>query len=169
MADEQVTNVATPGNVVLTLGDNQGTIRDLATFDPATGVTSVANHRIFDSLGNLKSQTNAAVDCLFGLAGMPFDKASGTYRSYTRPYDPVTGRFLGKDWIDLNGGDTNEYRYCGNSPTNATDPTGRAIWFGWGTGFYIITNAGIEYQGTSAEEFWPPSKASTTQVRRSNR
>ena len=124
LADEQVVNPQTPGNVVWPLADNLGTVRDLAVNDPQTGVTSVANHRVFDSFGNLKSQTNAAVDCLFGFTGLPFDKASETYRTRTRPYDPSTGRWLQPDWITFRGGDANLYRYCGNSPTNATDPSG---------------------------------------------
>ena len=77
-ADEQVTSPQTPGNVVWTLTDNLGTVRDLAVYNAQTGVTTVANHRVYDSFGNLTSQTNAAVDCLFGFAGLPFDTASGT-------------------------------------------------------------------------------------------
>jgi hypothetical protein len=48
MADEQT------DKVVWTLGDNQGTVRDLAVMD--SGVTSVVNHRVYDSFGNLVSQ-----------------------------------------------------------------------------------------------------------------
>ena len=64
------------------------------------------------------------MDCLFGFTGLPFDKGSGTYRNATRPYDPATGRWLGEDWIGFDGGDANLNRYCGNSPTNTTDPSG---------------------------------------------
>jgi hypothetical protein len=32
--------------------------------------------------------------------------------------------FSARDALGYRGGDTNLYRYCGNSPTNATDPTG---------------------------------------------
>jgi RHS repeat-associated protein len=125
LADEQVTNgLNQAGNVVWTLTDNEGTVRDLATYDAQTGVTTVANHRVYDSFGNLTSQTNAAVDCIFGFTGLPYDKASGLDMSQTRPYDSLTGRWLGQDSDGLNGGDTNLYRYCGNSPTNETDPTG---------------------------------------------
>jgi RHS repeat-associated protein len=125
LADEQVTDPQVPGNVVLPLTDNLGTPRDLAVYNAQTSITTVANHRVFDSYGNLKSQTNAAVDCLFGFTGVAFDKASGTYRSQTRPYDPVAGRWTCRDWIGFKGRDANRYRYCGCSPTNATDPTGR--------------------------------------------
>lgn len=113
------------------LGDQLGTVRDLAICDAATGVTSVANHRDFDSFGNLKAQANAAVDCLIGFTGLPFDAGSGTYRTPTRPYDPATGRWLQPDWIDVAGRDTNLYRYCANSPTNATDPSGLEKKQGW--------------------------------------
>ncbi|MFV0446150.1 MAG: RHS repeat-associated core domain-containing protein, partial [Planctomycetaceae bacterium] len=41
-----------------------------------------------------------------------------------RFYDPSTGRFLSQDPLSFAAGDTNLYRYVGNSPTNATDPTG---------------------------------------------
>ncbi|MCE9544490.1 MAG: hypothetical protein K8T25_03055 [Planctomycetia bacterium] len=36
------------------------------------------------------------------------------------------GRFLQEDPIGLAGGDANFYRYCGNGPTDATDPDGLA-------------------------------------------
>ncbi len=124
LADEQVTSTQTAGNVVWPLADHLGTVRDLAFRDPQTGVTTVANHRVFDSFGNLKSETNAAVDCLFGFTGLPLDEGSGTYRTATRPYDPRTGRWLQPDWIGFNGQDANLYRYCGNSPTDRKDPTG---------------------------------------------
>ena len=38
--------------------------------------------------------------------------------------DPQARRWASKDPIDLMAGDTNPGRYAGNSPTNATDPTG---------------------------------------------
>jgi uncharacterized protein RhaS with RHS repeats len=41
-------------------------------------------------------------------------------------YDPTVGRFITLDPIGFEGPDANTYRYVGNSPTNATDPTGLA-------------------------------------------
>ena len=39
-------------------------------------------------------------------------------------YDPTVGRFLSEDPLGFLGDDPNLSRYVGNSPTNATDPTG---------------------------------------------
>ncbi|GEM_PF-3624061 len=39
-------------------------------------------------------------------------------------YDPSPARFLSKDPLGFDAGDTNLYRYVGNSPQNYTDPSG---------------------------------------------
>src|SRR5262245_14130258 len=39
-------------------------------------------------------------------------------------YDPTVARFTTEDPLDFDAGDPNLYRYVGNSPTNATDPSG---------------------------------------------
>ena len=132
MADEQLSplpsaegyDVSQPGTVVLALGDHLGTIRDLAIHDDDVGVTTVANHRVYDSFGNLHSQTNAAVDCLFGFTGRPLDRISGLQNNLNRWYDAEVGRWMSKDPIGFEGHDANTYRYVGNSLTNATDPSG---------------------------------------------
>jgi RHS repeat-associated protein len=118
-------NLTQPGTVVWPLTDNLGTVRDLAAYNAATGQTSVASHRVYDSFGNLKSQTNAAVDCLFGFTGEPLDPAgTGLQNNGQRWYEAGTGGWLSQDPTGLSAGDTNLYRYCGNSPGDATDPTG---------------------------------------------
>jgi RHS repeat-associated protein len=120
MADENVTT----GNVVWPLANQQGTINDLAVCNSQTGITSVANHRVFDTFGNLKSQTNAAVDCLFGFTGRPTDTASGLQNNLNRWTDPRTADWMSQDPDGFTAGDTNTYRCCGNSPTNGVDPSG---------------------------------------------
>ena len=42
-------------------------------------------------------------------------------------YDPTVGRFLQEDPTGFTAGDANLNRYCGNSPTNASDPCGTAV------------------------------------------
>jgi hypothetical protein len=39
-------------------------------------------------------------------------------------FDPSIGRWTSEDPILFEGGDTDLYRYCHNSPTNFTDPSG---------------------------------------------
>ncbi|HVT29148.1 MAG TPA: RHS repeat-associated core domain-containing protein [Lacipirellulaceae bacterium] len=63
-------------------------------------------------------------DEAFGYTGRWFDTATGLQNNLNRWYDPQTGRFLSEDPTGFAGGDANLYRYAGNSPTNATDPTG---------------------------------------------
>jgi RHS repeat-associated protein len=147
LADEHVSDLQTPGDVVWPLADHLGTVRDLATYDSGTDTTTIANHRVYDSYGNMKSETSAAVDCLFGFTGRQFDKQTGLQNNLNRWYDVKVGRWASKDPISYIAGDANLYRYIGNSPTNAIDPTGLAHGFGYGTGFYIKTSNGIEYSG----------------------
>ena len=124
MSDEQTAT----GQVVWTLGDNQGTIKDLAVID--SGVTSVVNHRTFDSFGNLTSAINpltnqaATVDCLFGYTGRAKDSVTGLQNNGERWYDARVAGWLTQDPIGFRSGTTNLYVYCGNNPTSLLDPTG---------------------------------------------
>ena len=51
------------------------------------------------------------------------DPATGLQLNGKRWYDPGAGTWLSEDPSGL-GPDVNPYRYCGNSPTNGTDPSG---------------------------------------------
>ena len=130
LSDEQVTSVSEPGTVVLPLTDNLGTVRDLAICDLTSGTTTVVNHLDYNSFGQLLSQTNpatgnaAAVDCLFGFTGRAFDTNTGLQNNLNRWYDASVGRWISPDPTGFAAGDTNTYRYVGNSPANATDPRG---------------------------------------------
>ena len=131
MADEQ-TSGATSTGTLWALTDNENTVRDLAAFQAGSqggnGATTVVNHRVFSAYGELLSQTNSAVDCLFGYTGRPSSTlaVSGTtvvviQQSGFRWYDPATGGWLSEDHV-WDG--VNLYRYCGDGPANAVDPSG---------------------------------------------
>jgi RHS repeat-associated protein len=107
------------GNILWTLADNLGTVRDLVN---SGGV--VQNHRKYDSFGNITSQSNAGITTRFGYTGREFDPDTGLYFYRSRYYDPVVGRFISEDLIGFAGGDTNLYRYVFNSSVNFTDPLG---------------------------------------------
>ena len=52
-----------------------------------------------------------------------------------RWYDSTVGRWLSQDPSGFVAGDANLYRYVGNSPTSATDPSGLGLvdWLDWGS------------------------------------
>ncbi len=67
---------------------------------------------------------DSSVDFRFGYTGREFDQETGLYYYRSRYYDATVGRFVSEDSIGFAGGDSNLYRYVGNSSTNAIDPTG---------------------------------------------
>ncbi|MEX2316721.1 MAG: RHS repeat-associated core domain-containing protein [Pirellulales bacterium] len=134
--------------VLWQLADHQGTIRDVVD---STG--TLRKHVDYDSFGKVTGEsfyskagapvaaTHAeAVDQLFSYTGQEWDSHTKLVNYNARWYDPNTGRFLSEDPSGLDGGDANFYRYVGNSPLNATDPSG--LWiskptdniFGFGQG-----------------------------------
>jgi len=131
LADEQIPAtaqgeggaIAEPGNVVWALSDQLGTVRDLAQLDTATGLTQVVNHRAYDSFGQLTSDTNAAVDCLFGFTGRALEESIGLQNNTNRWCDAKTGRWVSEDPSGLSGG-VNLRRYLRNEPGFAIDPSG---------------------------------------------
>lgn len=68
----------------------------------------------------------------FGFASGLYDHQTSLVRFGARDYDPETGRWLSKDPILFNGGDTNLYGYVLNDPINFIDPSG--LLFGWNAG-----------------------------------
>jgi len=109
-----------PGNgTAWYLTDRLGTVRDIVD---ASGL--LINTITYDSFGNVLLQTDAAAGDRYLFTGREFDAETGLYYYRARYYDPATGRFISQDPIGFDAGDANLYRYVGNAPTNATDPTG---------------------------------------------
>src|SRR5262249_36575630 len=102
------------------LGDRLGTVRYVANT-----AGTVLDHVVYDSFGNIVTETNASNGDRFKFAGMEYDSAVGRYYDRARAYDPGPGRFLTQDPVGFAAGDTNLYRYVGNEPTQAIDPTGK--------------------------------------------
>ena len=117
-ADESI------GEVLWGLADNQGTVRDIANYDPTGDTAWVDNHRQFDAFGNITSETNASVEFRYAYTGRYFDEDTGLQNNRARWYDPVVGRWISEDPIGFEAGDANISRYVGNNSINAVDPDG---------------------------------------------
>jgi RHS repeat-associated protein len=63
-----------------------GSVRDVVD---GNGV--VVNHLVYDSFGNIESESNGAVDFRFGYTGREFDSESGQYCYRARYYDAGVG------------------------------------------------------------------------------
>ncbi|MCI0361774.1 MAG: hypothetical protein L0211_25085, partial [Planctomycetaceae bacterium] len=124
LADEAVTVLTSAGTMLWPFGDHLGTLRDLATYNTSTDDTAVASHRRYDSYGKLISETNAAVDEIFGFTGRALDESTGLQNNLNRWYDTTVGRWLTEDPIGFRGDQGNLSRYGENSPDQHTDPVG---------------------------------------------
>jgi RHS repeat-associated protein len=82
----------------------------------------------YDAFGNIVAQLNPLVD-----NPLLFTSRSSTPRRAVlqppRYLDPTTGRWTTPDPLGFAAGDANLYRYVGNTPTLATDPSGNIAWF----------------------------------------
>ena len=123
LADETVDNGG-PEDILWPLTDWQGSVRHLATYDASTDVTTVANEKFYDAYGNVTSESNSAVDTIFGYTGRFLDDDTGLQWNLNRWYDPEVGRWVSEDPIGFAAGDPNLYRYTGNSPAVFVDPSG---------------------------------------------
>ncbi len=124
LADEQVTSLGSGGNVLWALSDHLGTIRDIADFDESTGITAIANHRKYNAFGALISETNSAVDLIYGFTGKQLDEATYLQHNLNRWYDSALGQWLSEDPIGFDAGDENLRRYVSNSSMKLRDLDG---------------------------------------------
>ena len=78
----------------------------------------------YDSFGKILLETNPAAGDRFKFTGREYDAETGIDYYRARYYDPSSGRFISQYPFGFAGHDANLYRYVGNSPLNATDPSG---------------------------------------------
>ena len=153
------------------LPDHQGTIRDYIARENAQVDSKLFRTVNYNAVGwhagseiwdaNISTDfTNALGGFTYGNAGQKFDAESGLQYSRARYYDGFTTEFISQDPISFAGGDTNLYRRVGNSPANATDPSGEivvsgtlltaaAIYVGW-QALFAAGETGIEAAATHA-------------------
>lgn len=121
--DQVLADERAAGPVYWTLGDQQGSVRDIAD---STG--ALRNHLVYDAFGKILSESNPDISHRFAFTGREFDSATGLYYYRARYYDAPLGLFLSEDPRGFNAGPANFYTYVGNSPLNATDPLGEEAW-----------------------------------------
>ncbi|MCE9567003.1 MAG: hypothetical protein K8U57_33795, partial [Planctomycetes bacterium] len=117
-ANEQIARQTAGGVVNWYLTDNQGSVRKVIDNSGSVQATST-----FDAYGNLVA---GSLTDRFGFQGMEFDTVTSDYFDRARVYDPSIGRFLGED-VKFPGTGSNAFEYAGNAPTNASDPSGQAV------------------------------------------
>jgi RHS repeat-associated protein len=86
----------------------------------------IQDHIDYDGYGNATHTTITVAD-QFGYAGGLYSYDTKMEQFGARWYDAATGRWVSQDPSVFGGGDTNLQRYCGNGPTNATDPSGLKV------------------------------------------
>ena len=119
VVDELLARTSSSGTTAWYLPDNLGAMRDIISIAGA-----VQDHVVYDSFGNIVTETNATNGDRFKYAGMQYDPTTGGCYDHARNYAPTIGAFTSQDPIAFSAGDTNLHRYVTNSPTNHTDPTG---------------------------------------------
>jgi RHS repeat-associated protein len=116
---DQILADETQTSVNWALVDNQGTVRDVVDSQG-----QVLNHLIYDSYGQVTSETNSTVEFRYGYTGRERDEETGLNYYRARYYDATTGGFLSEDPMSFAAGDYNLSRYVFGSPTNWNDPSG---------------------------------------------
>jgi len=117
---------STETNTYLAITDHLGTVHALADENGAV----VESYR-FDAWGNVlgvldgtgQPLSETSVGNRFLFQGREYSWATGLYNFRARWYDPITGRWLSKDPIGINGG-LNQYVAFGNNPVRFRDPLG---------------------------------------------
>lgn len=78
----------------------------------------------YDAFGGIVSESDASEGDRYKYTGREWESVTGLYHYRARGYDPESKTFLQEDMLGLSAGDTNEYRYSFNQPTNLRDPSG---------------------------------------------
>ena len=119
---ELLARVAGGGTVAWMLIDRMGSVRQVVD-----GTGAVIDTITYDGYGNVTAESNATNGGSYKPFGYRMDSETGWLRpdpSRERYYASATGRWMQGDSAKFQAGDCNLYRYVGNDPTNATDPSG---------------------------------------------
>jgi RHS repeat-associated protein len=79
---------------------------------------------VYDSYGNMRSDTGSVQADYVSYTAREAERALGIYYYRARYYDPLTGRFITPDPLELADPDINLYRFVRNNPISFIDPLG---------------------------------------------
>ena len=85
---------------------------------------NIVKEIIYDTYGNILSETNPSFTVAFGFGGGLRDRDTNLVHFGYREYEPYTGKWTAKDPIDFGGGDSNLYGYVLGDPVGFVDPEG---------------------------------------------
>ena len=159
--DELFARIGTGEDPQWFLTDRLGSVRQIVN---AAG--TVLDEISYDSFGGILNESNPAQGDRFKFTGREYCPELGLYYYRARWYDPAVGRFISQDIIGFQAGDPNLYRYVGNAPGDARDPTGLVDWwnpFSWGKDewnsfggsfrdSYESTTSGLAYIGSGDQQ-----------------
>ena len=94
--DEILARTSSGGTTAWYLTDKDGSVRDIVSTSGG-----VLDHIVYDSYGNVVTETNVSNGDRFKFDGMQYDSATGLYFDNARYYDPSGGRFVSQDPRDL--------------------------------------------------------------------
>ena len=97
-----------------------------ARCDIVSSAGTELDHIVYDSFGNILSETHSNNGDRFKFAGMEYDATTGQYYDRARGYSSIAGRFTAQDPAGFAAGLMNLYSYVGGGPTNDVDFTGKA-------------------------------------------
>jgi RHS repeat-associated protein len=119
VVDQILARTNASGTTAWYLNNKLGSVRDIVS---TTG--SNLDHIVYDSFGNIVSETNAANGDRFKFAGMEYDSTTAQYYDRARIYDAAVGTFAGADPVAFAAPGFNLFVYALNDPTDVTDPNG---------------------------------------------
>ncbi|MEI7687860.1 MAG: RHS repeat-associated core domain-containing protein, partial [Planctomycetota bacterium] len=101
------------------LTDNLGSLR--AVVD---SIGTVVDALDYDAFGNITAETDPTYRGRYAWTGREIEAEVHLQFNRARYYDPSIGRWISRDPMGFDAGDSNLYRYVRNSPTNFNDPSG---------------------------------------------
>lgn len=119
VVDELLARTSSGGTTAWYLTDKLDSVRDVVS-----SAGSVLDHIVYDSFGNITTETSASNGDRFKYSGMQYDATAGEYYDHARWYGPSIGRFSSVDPAGFRTRNPDLYEYVDSSSPNGTDSSG---------------------------------------------